>query len=70
MQFDREQSRYLSFGINLTAGFIFFTFFGHWVDSKIGKGQAWTLAGMFMGLFYCGYETWKLVKKLNKSDKP
>jgi len=46
----------------MAAGMAFFTFIGYQIDKRKG-GQTWTLVGMFLGLFYCGYEVWKLIRK-------
>lgn len=56
-----------SLGLNLAAGMILFSGLGYWLDQKTGGGRMWTLAGMFLGLFYCGYEVWKAVKASNNS---
>ena len=52
----------VSLGLNMTAGMIMFSFIGHWIDEKRGGGYIATLIGMFLGLFYCGYEVWKIVR--------
>jgi len=56
------QSRGLTLGLNMAAGMGVFTFIGHKIDQKFNT-QFWTLVGMFFGLFYCGYEVWKLIQK-------
>lgn len=53
-------------GVTLAAGMAFFTAVGYYIDQKTGGGQGWTLAGIFLGLAYCGYEIWKLIRQLNK----
>ena len=63
---NKKTSRYLkatSLGINMAAGMAVFSFLGYWVDQKTGGGQIWTLVGIFLGLFYCGYEVWKLIRE-------
>ena len=52
----------IALGTNLTAGMLFFSGIGYYVDHRRGDGQAWTLVGMFLGLLWCGYEVWKLVR--------
>ena len=59
----------VSLGLNMAAGMIVFTAIGYWVDQKLpGNGSAATLTGMFMGLIYCGYEVWKLIRNMNNQD--
>ena len=58
----------ISLGLNMTAGMIMFSFIGHWVDQKRGGGYIATLIGMFLGLFYCGYEVWKIVRNTQQQD--
>lgn len=55
--------KHFNLGLNIVAGFIVFTFIGYKIDEKRGKGSLFTLLGMFLGLFYCGYEIWKLIRK-------
>ena len=57
----------MSLGFNMAAGMAVFTYLGYWLDQKMGGGQGWTLAGIFLGLFYCGYEVWKLVRQVPKN---
>ena len=45
-----------------------FTALGWWIDKWRGGGQACTLAGIFLGLFYGGYELWKIVRELQRED--
>ena len=54
----------LSLGIQLAVGMVFFAGIGAWIDTKRGSGSAFTLVGIFLGLFYGGYEVWKLIKVL------
>jgi F0F1-type ATP synthase assembly protein I len=56
----------LSLGTNLAVGMAVFTALGWWIDKKRGGGSAFTLAGIFLGLIYGGYEVWKTVKALEK----
>lgn len=55
-------------GLNMAVGMCVFTFLGYWIDQKRGGGQGWTLAGMFLGLFYCGYEAWKTIKRFQNDS--
>jgi len=53
---------YFSLGLNMAVGVAVFTLLGYWADQKWGGGQIWTLVGIFLGLFYCGYEVWKILR--------
>ena len=64
----KKYAQYSSLGFNLMAGMIFFSCVGYWIDQKRGGTQGWTLTGMFLGLFYGGYEVWKFIKKLNENN--
>ena len=54
-----------SLGFSIPAAMAILTYLGYLLDQKWG-GSVWTFTGMFLGLFYCGYEIWKLVKKSNE----
>jgi hypothetical protein len=54
----------LALGTNMVAGMALFTFLGYKVDQRRGGGRTCTLIGMFLGLFYGGYEVWKLVRQI------
>lgn len=56
-------SHLLSLGLNMATGMAVFSLLGYYVDKKTGDKGFWTLAGMFLGLLYCGYEVWKLVRR-------
>ena len=61
-----KSRRYLSamsLGFNMVAGMAFFSFLGYYIGQKRGEEQVWTLGGMFLGLIYCGYEVWKIVRR-------
>ena len=58
----------ISLGMTMAVGVAFFTYLGYLVDQKTGGGQGWTLAGNYVGLFYCGYEIWKLIRNNQKKD--
>lgn len=58
----------LSLGSQMLAGMLACSMLGYWIDRKRGGGSAFTLAGLFLGLFYCGYEVWKLVRQLNEES--
>jgi hypothetical protein len=56
----------ISLGLNMAVGVVVFTLAGYWMDQKHGGGKAWTLGGIFMGLFYGGYEVWKVVREISR----
>mgnify|MGYP003594280061 CR=1 FL=1 len=56
----------ISLGLNMAVGVVVFTLAGYWVDQKRGGGKAWTLCGIFLGLFYGAYEVWKVVRRINR----
>lgn len=55
-------------GVNIAVGFAVFTFIGYKIDEHKGGGQMWTLTGMFVGLFYCGYSAWKMIREKEKQN--
>ena len=59
----------LALGTNMAAGMAIFTFLGYKLDQKLGSGRTWTLCGMFLGLAYCGYEVWKLVRMIQSREE-
>ena len=59
----------LGFGMTFASAVAVFTALGWWIDQRRGGGQAFTLAGIFLGLAFGGYELWKLVKMLNDESK-
>ena len=60
---------HVTLGINLAVGMALFTFLGNWIDKKTGDQHFWILIGIFLGLFYCGYEIWKLIRRSNNDHK-
>jgi len=58
----------LAFGMNFAVGMAGFTLLGYWLDRRRGGGSACTLAGVFAGLAYGGYELWKVIRELNRRD--
>ncbi len=51
--------------MQLAVGMAVFAGGGYWLDRRRGGGVAFTLAGIGLGLFYGGYEVWKVVRELN-----
>lgn len=69
---NKEQPRNIpgvTLGINIAVGMALFTFTGNWIDSKLGDQHFWILIGMFLGLFYGGYEIWKLIRQSNNDQE-
>jgi hypothetical protein len=52
-------------GLQLAVGLAVFAGGGFWLDQKRGGGVLFTLLGAGLGLFYCGYELWKLARGVN-----
>ena len=59
----------LMLGTNMVVAVAVFAFLGHWVDSRRGGGDFWTLVGAVVGLAVAGYEVWKVVRMLNAEDR-
>lgn len=57
--------QYSTLGLNLAVGFALFVFLGSWLDNKFHHEFLFTLLGVGLGMFYGGYEIWKLLKDLN-----
>ena len=55
-----------TFGLNIAAGMAFFTYAGHLLDRKFGKDFL-VIIGACLGLLYCAYELWKVIREINKS---
>ena len=66
---DNRQRRILAvgmtLGVQMAVGMAVFAGGGYWIDQKRGGGVIFTLLGVFLGLFYMGYEVWKLVRDIN-----
>ncbi len=56
----------MTLGYQLLAAMMVFVGGGYWLDSRLGSGHTWTLAGVGLAFFYGGYEVWKLVKQLER----
>jgi len=68
---DRQAGRGLTLGsvtglgLDMAVGMAVFAFLGYWVDYKRDTGPFWTLWGVFLGLAYCAYEVWKVVRLID-----
>ena len=54
---------FISIGYTMTGGMVFFSLGGYFLDKYFLTKPIYTLIGLFLGLFYCGYEIWKLIRK-------
>jgi hypothetical protein len=59
----------MGLSLNWAAGMLLCTLGGVFLDRKTGGGYGWTLGGMFMGLLYGAYETWKVIRALNRQER-
>ncbi len=59
----------IALGTNLVAGMLVCAGLGYYIDLKTGGGHGWTLGGMFLGLAYCFYEVWKVVRQIRREDR-
>ena len=50
---------------NIVGGMLGFSLLGYAIGHKMGDIVTGTLIGMFIGLIYCSYEVWKLIRRLN-----
>lgn len=57
--------RALGIGFTWAAAIALLTLGGRWLDTRMGGGWTWTIAGALLGLVYCGYELWKLWREVN-----
>ncbi len=55
-------------GLQLAVGMAVFTGGGLWLDRKRGGGVLFTLLGVGLGLFYCGYEIWKVARRMSEEN--
>jgi F0F1-type ATP synthase assembly protein I len=58
----------ISLGSNLAVGMAVFAALGYYVDKRTGGGSIFTLMGIFLGLFYGGYEVWKTIRRINEEE--
>lgn len=65
---DSRPAPAVHFGLNFAVAMALFSFAGHKLDQRKGHGSAFTLAGIFLGLMYGGYEVWKLARQPPKPD--
>lgn len=60
----------MGLGTQMAAGVFVFTALGWWIDRRLGRGgQAFTLAGILLGFVYCGYELWKVIRRIQAEDE-
>ena len=56
-------------GTNMLGAFILFGGFGFYMDSKYETGYAFTLGGLLLAITVCGYEVWKLVRRMDEDER-
>lgn len=56
-----------SLGMNIAVGMFIFFYIGYRLELKYGQSY-WTLGGIGLGLFYLGYQIWKLIKDINQKS--
>jgi len=59
---------YTTIGLNMAVGMAVFTLLGYAIGNKTGQMAGCLLIGIALGLFYCGYEVWKLIKQTNQKN--
>lgn len=52
----------LSKAWNLGFLIVFLTLLGHWLDQKLHTSALLTLSGAALGVLYCFYEAWRVLK--------
>ncbi len=61
-----RNSHMIGLGSTLTVGMAVFTLGGLYIGNLLDRTTEGILAGVFLGLFFCGYEVWKSVRKMNR----
>ena len=59
-------SQALTLGTTFAVGMAVFSFAGFKIDQRRGDGILFTLLGMFLGLAFGAYETWRVITFLNQ----
>jgi len=53
----------VSLGLNMAVGMGVFSYLGYKIDQRQSGNGMWSLIGIFLGLLYCAYEVWKIIKQ-------
>lgn len=61
-----DLSQAITLGLTFAVGVAVFSFGGFLLDQRRGGGILFTLTGMFIGLAFGAYETWKVILLLNR----
>ena len=62
-----ELGQALNLGLDCAVGMAVFSFLGYWIDQRRGGDRIlFTLLGMTLGLAFCAYEVWKVIRMLNR----
>ncbi|MBF0510853.1 MAG: AtpZ/AtpI family protein [Candidatus Omnitrophica bacterium] len=61
----KDRPDYSLFAIlwSMGCGIVFLTMLGWWLDQKCHTRFLWTMIGIVLGIVYCVYEVWKVLKK-------
>ena len=54
----------VSLGFTMAGGMVLFVCLGGWIGHKTGYPKTGLLTGIFLGLIYGGYETYRLVRQI------
>jgi hypothetical protein len=63
-----DVSQALTLGTTFAVGMAVFSFAGFKIDQRRGGGILFTLLGMFLGLAFGAYETWRVITFLNRQS--
>ena len=61
-----DLSQAMTLGTTFAVGMAVFSFVGYKIDQRRGDGILFTLLGMFLGLAFGAYETWRVITFLNQ----
>jgi hypothetical protein len=53
----------------MVSAFLLFGIVGYYLDFKRGSGFVWTACGLLLASAICGYEVWKLVRRLDAEER-
>ena len=63
---EKNDSPYISLGINLAIGMLICLFLGRWIGSKWHQAEIGLVIGAVIGFIYGGYEIWKAIRRIDK----
>ena len=56
----------MTLGLNMAVGMAVFSLLGYYIGQELNKEFSLTLIGIFLGILYCVYEVFKVVKHLEQ----